>query len=75
MLKLEIARLRRGLSQMALAQKAGVTVVTIWRIEHGHQRPRPSTRLAIATALDMKIEEIEELANGARSTPADPTDG
>jgi len=64
MLSLERARLRRGLTQQALADLAGLDQDTIWRIETGRTRPRPSTRLAIATALRMEISEIRELADG-----------
>lgn len=75
MLSLERARLRRGLSQEALAALVGVNLTTIWRIEKGRQRPYPRTRLAIANALGMRIEDIRELANGDEEPPADRSTG
>lgn len=64
MLTMAKARLHRGLTIRALAQVVGANPTTIWRIENGLQKPRPSTRLAIATALGVSVADIKELANG-----------
>lgn len=68
MLTLAQARLHRGLSIRALAEQTGLKPSTVWRIETGRQRPRPSTRLALATALRLSIAEVKELANGGRGS-------
>jgi|GEM_PF-3520333 len=40
-----------GLTCAELAGRAGVSDVTLWRVEHGHGRPLRSTRLLLAAAL------------------------
>jgi predicted ATPase/DNA-binding CsgD family transcriptional regulator/DNA-binding XRE family transcriptional regulator len=51
-------RLRAGLSQQALAEKAGVGVATIGAIEEGQRRrPYPHTLRALADALDLSAPE------------------
>lgn len=47
------------LTQQELADKIGMSVITLSRIEHGKQKPRPSTKRAIAKALKMKPQDIE----------------
>ncbi len=69
MLTLGQARLRRGLTLRALSEQVGLAANTIWRIETGRQRPRPSTRLALATALGYDVTDVEELANGGKRDP------
>ena len=62
--RLRIVRERRALSQRDLAQKAGVSHVTIARIELG-QEPYPSTVRKLARALEvdpqalMSVEDFE----------------
>lgn len=51
------ARLRSGLTQSGLAEKAGVTQSTISRIEAG-QSPGITTLAAIAKALGVTIESL-----------------
>lgn len=46
-------RLRRALTQEALAKKAGMQQVTIWRIEQGRSEPRPGTLGKLAEALNV----------------------
>lgn len=53
-------RMELGLSQVELAEKAGVTQKTISRIEGGDPGIRKSTISKIYTAMDMK----EEISSG-----------
>jgi len=49
----------RALSQVDLAQKAGVTEATISRLEQsGHSPPRPSTIRKLADALEIAPHEL-----------------
>lgn len=54
------ARLDRGLTARELAKKAKVDVVTLYRIERGVCKPRPTTHRKIVEALDKtpKLPEI-----------------
>ena len=49
-------RKARGLSQAKLAKRLGVATSTIARIELGEMEPTVSTALAIAKALDRRVE-------------------
>ncbi len=71
MVDMDVARVRvlRGFSLRALGERVGLAANTIWRIETGRQRPRPSTRLALATALGYDVTDVEELANGGKRDP------
>jgi DNA-binding XRE family transcriptional regulator len=51
-------RVHRGLTQLQLAARAGVTDATLRGIESGSKRPHRTTTRAIARALDVSIEEI-----------------
>jgi molybdate-binding protein/transcriptional regulator with XRE-family HTH domain len=53
-----LARLGRGLSQAALAERAGVTRQTISGIESGRWLPSLDVALAIAAALGSSVEEL-----------------
>lgn len=55
---LAAARKRAGLSQEGLAEQAGVTKLTILRIEKGQTRPSVDVALAIARALDGSVEQL-----------------
>lgn len=67
-ISLRVARIRRGLSQVALAEKAGVNTRTVIMIERGRTRHSwPRTRLALAQALEMPMEDIKELRPDGRS--------
>ncbi|MFT8732728.1 MAG: ImmA/IrrE family metallo-endopeptidase [Acetobacter fabarum] len=50
--RLTLARHRRGLSSRALAEKAGITPVTLSRIENGKNAPEPDTLYKLALTLD-----------------------
>ena len=55
-------RLEAGLSQESLAERAGVTSQTIYELERGLRRARPSTMRKIAQALGVSIPEVVEFA-------------
>ena len=62
-MSLRSLRVRAGLSQRALADRAGVHWTTIAGIEGAAQRlPRPSTRLRLAHALGVEIVDVREFA-------------
>jgi transcriptional regulator with XRE-family HTH domain len=52
-------REKKFLTQEELAQKAGLTVVTINRIEKGRQKPRFKTIRKLAEALSVEPGDIE----------------
>lgn len=58
MIDLRRIREERGLSQGHLARYAGVSRVTVHRVEHGQQRPHMSTLLKLARALDVEPQEL-----------------
>ena len=49
---------RRRLSLHQLADKAGVSYVTITRIEHGHMSPTVTMLEKLAAALDVHIRDL-----------------
>lgn len=51
-------RERRMLSQEELAERAGVSVFTVQRIERGEGGVRPKTGRSIARALDVEVEDL-----------------
>jgi transcriptional regulator with XRE-family HTH domain len=61
--KIRNLRLRRGMSQEALAERTGLTNVTISHIETG-RTPRPSTVVKIAEALGVSPEDLWESDGG-----------
>ncbi len=58
MLHLRAWRERRALTQKELADKAGVTQLSITRIETGQQNARPTTVRKLAKALRIKPEQL-----------------
>ena len=62
--KLQRARLAKGMSQEAVAHAAGISTFTYQKFEKGESRPgtpmnpRLRTLIALATALDMRVEEL-----------------
>jgi transcriptional regulator with XRE-family HTH domain len=56
----EVRRLRKlkGLTQVELAELAGVSAYTITEIETGHREPRPSTLRKLAGALDADVADF-----------------
>ena len=56
----KVKRLRdeRALTQEELANKAGLTVAALSRIERNNAEPRPTTRRKLAEALDVSPSEL-----------------
>jgi len=59
---LRILRTRRGLSQRELAKAAGLTSLTIARIESGRSSATDRTLQMVAEVLDTTVEGILQLA-------------
>lgn len=55
---LRAARQQEGLSQSALARKAGVTEKTVLRIEAGTSLPRMQTAYLLAQAVGISLGEL-----------------
>ena len=55
---LRFLRERRALSLTDLAEKSGVSRVTICRIENRKQKARPATIRALAKALEVEVEQL-----------------
>ena len=68
-LKLREVRQRLFVTQEELAERAGITVSTLSRLENGLQRPRISTVRKLAEALGVAPEELVEW-NGADAPEA-----
>lgn len=51
-------RLRRGLSLHALADRAGVSYVTIVRVEQGHMSPTVALLEKLAPALGITVRDL-----------------
>jgi len=58
----------RGLSQRALAERAGITYVHVARLELGQSDPRLSTLVKLAEAL--KVSLVDLLTESSASRPA-----
>jgi transcriptional regulator with XRE-family HTH domain len=73
--QLRLARLRRGWSQAALAEAAGVQPSTVLRLEHGTP-PRPATLAKLCRALGCALDELLTAAElavvGTRPRAANP---
>jgi predicted ATPase/DNA-binding XRE family transcriptional regulator len=68
-------RLASGLSQEALAERAGVSARGVQDLERGiHAVPRPDTFRLLVEALDLDAEARTELAAAANPAPAAPAD-
>ena len=69
---LRALRVNAGLTQIELAERAGVGLTTIVRLEAGRgKRPYPGTRRKIATALGVTIADVDELRQDNGATHAD----
>lgn len=60
-----LTRARGSETQESLAAKAGVSVFTISRLESGRHEPTLTTLAKLAGALDIDIEELLVLEDGA----------
>ncbi len=55
--RIRSARIAAGLSQVDLADQAGVSRRTIWNLEHGVQRhPMPHKLAAVAKVLELDVD-------------------
>jgi transcriptional regulator with XRE-family HTH domain len=65
-------RVRAGLSQEALATRAGLGVATLKALAQGHRhRPHPRTRVALADALGLAVADRNAFIEGTHAS-ADP---
>lgn len=55
---LKKARQKAGLTQVKVADMAGITETSYQRIEYGIQKPSLRTALLIAKAVNSKVEEL-----------------
>jgi transcriptional regulator with XRE-family HTH domain len=51
---------RRGLTDRELAERAGSSTRTVWRIKQGHLPTRESAMRRLAGALGVEVEDIDE---------------
>jgi transcriptional regulator with XRE-family HTH domain len=58
--RIQTIRKSKGLSQEALAEEAGVSLRTIQRVEQGETVPRGYTVQALATALGVPLEALQD---------------
>ena len=63
--KLRETRKRKLLTQEQLAERSGVGIATIVRIERNQVEPRGSTIRKLAEALDVEPEELERRGSDA----------
>jgi transcriptional regulator with XRE-family HTH domain len=56
--RLRMWRERKALTQQQLAEKAGLTRVTVARVETGREEPYPTTVRKLADALGLEPEEL-----------------
>jgi len=61
MIQIQKMRLERGLTQKALATKAGVALNTVMRMENGQSPGSKMTRARVALALGLDIEDADVL--------------
>jgi putative transcriptional regulator len=60
---IKVERARKGLTQSDLAEKVGVTRLTIHSIEKGKFNPSVMLALKIAGCFGVQVEELFELEN------------
>jgi transcriptional regulator with XRE-family HTH domain len=56
--KMKALREEKVLSQRELASMAGLTQMTVWRIENGYRDARPGTIRKLAQALGVEPKEL-----------------
>jgi len=70
MIRLEELRVNAGMSRQQLGELAGVSGMTIRRIEKGQVRPQASTLKAIADAIPGEVYPVELLQVTDRAAAA-----
>jgi transcriptional regulator with XRE-family HTH domain len=63
-----------GLTQEQLAERAGVTVKTIYNLEAGERWPQARTRSAIEAALDWRPGDLVRIGEGLEPAPSASAD-
>jgi transcriptional regulator with XRE-family HTH domain len=63
--RLRILRVEHVLTLRELAEEAGVSKDTIWRLENGHSEAHPSTIRKLAKALNVQPKELVRLRQGS----------
>jgi transcriptional regulator with XRE-family HTH domain len=56
--KMKTLREEKVLSQRELARMAGLTQMTVWRLENGHRDARPATIRKLAGVLGVEPREL-----------------
>ena len=56
--QLRTQRVRQGLTQRELAERAGLTQATLSKLESGRQLARPTTLRKLARALKIRIPDL-----------------
>ena len=62
--RLRALRTEHVLTLRELAQEAGVSKDTIWRLENGHSEAHPSTTRKLARALGVQPKELVRTGGG-----------
>jgi transcriptional regulator with XRE-family HTH domain len=62
-------RLEKLWSQAELAERAGVTIATLSRLERGHQRPHFTTLAKLAKALGVSRHDLVDRPVGEDAAP------
>jgi transcriptional regulator with XRE-family HTH domain len=62
--KMKRLREEKVLSQRELASMAGLTQMTVWRIENGYRDARPQTIRKLAVALGVEPKELVKRREG-----------
>lgn len=65
---LQSLRKTRGLTTRALADRVGVSVVTVWKWEHNSSKPRPRARRTLTSVFGIDI--FDETLNAPTPGPA-----
>src|SRR5829696_1965734 len=60
------AQARSGLTDRELAERAGSSTRTVWRIKHGHLPTRESVMRPLAGALGVEVDGIDEFREAKR---------
>ena len=56
--EVKLIRLKRGLSQEQLAERSGLSTMTIGFIEQGRRRPQLGTLQKIADVLEVRVKDL-----------------
>lgn len=65
-----VAREHRGMTQMELAYRSGITQQTLYHVEHAKRKTKMTTRKSVAMELGFTVKELWP-APGERSSAAE----